>query len=338
VKPRKSADSIAEKRTYSNIHIVKDCYTSYENFCNGIKLLKFAPKWSFVVTDNFTNVTKSSVDFSVPEVEIYIYHNLTFTIRILTWLLPMSHEIYIRFSKTMKNVKLQQLIAAIDNHNICAGLPVEAYRKIIETPTAMITHCIPKKFDPTIELTNLSPLNQHIFYRSPTCTILTNNIICHDCRNTEHLLVFLIRSVVNPFKFSFANFATTGATSTQLFPIFWKAVYILERTCKLKVVATTCDGASPNRKFFRMHDAMISNGVSYVLTERFCQDPLENYFGRQRSMGARKDNPSLRDVGYNDNTIRNQKVFRPINGNVQPDDYELQINDDPLPCRKKPRK
>ena len=42
----------------------------------------------------------------------------------------------------------------------------------------------------------------------------------------------------------------------------------------------------------------MSDNVPYVLTERFCQDPLENYFGRQRSMGARKDNPSIRDFGY----------------------------------------
>ena len=37
---------------------------------------------------------------------------------------------------------------------------------------------------------------------------------------------------------------------------------------------------------------LIMHKVSYVLTERFCQDPLENYFGKQRSSGARKDNPS----------------------------------------------
>ena len=37
---------------------------------------------------------------------------------------------------------------------------------------------------------------------------------------------------------------------------------------------------------------LLSQGVPYVLTERFCQDSLENYFGRQRSMGRRKDNSS----------------------------------------------
>ena len=35
----------------------------------------------------------------------------------------------------------------------------------------------------------------------------------------------------------------------------------------------------------------------------------ENYFGHQRSFGARKDNPFFRDFGFNDKTFKNQKVF-----------------------------
>ena len=82
---------------------------------------------------------------------------------------------------------------------------------------------------------------------------------------------------------------------------------------------------------------LLNHQVEYVLTECFCQDPLENYFGRQRSMGARRDNPTLRDFGYNDNTIRNQRVFRPIAGNVggANDAHVVDINDEPVPCRKK---
>ena len=38
-----------------------------------------------------------------------------------------------------------------------------------------------------------------------------------------------------------------------LFPIFWKAVSILEITCNLAVVGATADGASPNRRLFFMH-------------------------------------------------------------------------------------
>ena len=48
---------------------------------------------------------------------------------------------------------------------------------------------------------------------------------------------------------------------------------------------------------------LLSNGFSYVLTAKFCQDDLENYFGHQLSMGRRRDNPRVYDAGYNGNTI-----------------------------------
>ena len=70
---------------------------------------------------------------------------------------------------------------------------------------------------------------------------------------------------MNPLSNSFATFATTGVTSFQILPIFWKAVGILERI-NLKVIATTCDGASPNRKFLRLHKTLDGNpekGVVY---------------------------------------------------------------------------
>ena len=68
----------------------------------------------------------------------------------------------------------------------------------------------------------------------------------------SHVLVFLIRSIVNPFKFSLANFATDGISASQMFLLLWKAISICEKG-SLKVIAVTCDGASPNRTLFRMH-------------------------------------------------------------------------------------
>ena len=70
-----------------------------------------------------------------------------------------------------------------------------------------------------------------------------------------HVLVFLLRSVVNPFKFSLPNFATTGAASSQMFPLLWKAISISELN-SLKFLAVTCDSAAPNCKLFRMHFPM----------------------------------------------------------------------------------
>ena len=72
--------------------------------------------------------------------------------------------------------------------------------------------------------------------------------------------------------------------------------------------------------------------VEYVLTEYFCQDPLENRFGRQRSLGSRKDNPSMAIVGYNNNAFINQKIFKPItNGNVADSDV-IPVTDERLLC------
>ena len=67
-----------------------------------------------------------------------------------------------------------------------------------------------------------------------------------------HILVILAKSIVNPLTFSFASFATTGITAHQIMPIFWKGVCYLEQI-NLHVVAATADGASPNRRFFKLH-------------------------------------------------------------------------------------
>ena len=69
----------------------------------------------------------------------------------------------------------------------------------------------------------------------------------------SHALAFLVRGVCTELKFCLAHFATAGVTAAQLMPIFWEAVGILQTTCNLWVIAATSDGASPNRRFYRLH-------------------------------------------------------------------------------------
>ena len=66
-----------------------------------------------------------------------------------------------------------------------------------------------------------------------------------------HVLLFLLCTDVNLLKFSLSNFATTGATSSQMFPLRCKAIDICELN-SLKVSAATCGGVWPNRKLFCM--------------------------------------------------------------------------------------
>lgn len=62
---------------------------------------------------------------------------------------------------------------------------------------------------------------------------------------------------------------------------------------------------------------LLSKGCEFLLSERFCQDPLEEYFGHQRARGRFSDNPTLKAFGYNDLTIAAQRSFAAIiKGNV----------------------
>ena len=55
-------------------------------------------------------------------------------------------------------------------------------------------------------------------------------------------------------------------------------------------------------------------GISFVLTETFNQDCVEDNFGRYRGLGRWNENPSLFQFGYNSNTIRMQRSVVPVTG------------------------
>ena len=75
---------------------------------------------------------------------------------------------------------------------------------------------------------------------------------------------------------------------------------------------------------------MLQQGIPYILSERFCQDDLENYFGKQRAIGRRSDNPTVHGLRYNDNTVKNQFSIRPIGGNVHKKEKFDEICNEPL--------
>ena len=69
----------------------------------------------------------------------------------------------------------------------------------------------------------------------------------------SHALLLMVRGIAT-LKHTIEYFATADVTAVELFPLSWRAVSILEMTCKLAVVGATADGASPNRRLFSMHE------------------------------------------------------------------------------------
>ena len=79
----------------------------------------------------------------------------------------------------------------------------------------------------------------------------------------------------------------------------------------------------------------------FLLTERFNQDPLESYFGKQRARGGRNDNPSVRSFLHNEQAIR---VHRSLaighGGNVRKrtQQWSDDVQDLSRPLHKRPRR
>ena len=80
-------------------------------------------------------------------------------------------------------------------------------------------------------------------------------------------------------------------------------------------------------------------GVKAVFSERFNQDPLESFFGKQRQRGYR-DNPTVKDFIYGTQSLRVQGSLArdPKRGNCRKGRQDKQgdiIDDVPLPKRRR---
>ena len=95
----------------------------------------------------------------------------------------------------------------------------------------------------------------------------------------------------------------------------------------------SCNSLIGCRKF------LLDEGAEYILSERFCQDILEEYFGNQRKLRMRNENPDINQFGYNTNTLRNQRNVSCTSGNTRgryngKHSWE-EISDDIVPKRKR---
>ena len=87
-----------------------------------------------------------------------------------------------------------------------------------------------------------------------------------------HMLVLMVRGIFTSLQFPYAHFPTKALSADSLLAIIWEAVERLERL-GLKVLVLTGDGASPNRKLFRLHkQASDEAGVCYKTLNPYAEE------------------------------------------------------------------
>ena len=117
-----------------------------------------------------------------------------------------------------------------------------------------------------------------------------------------------------------------------------------EKTCK--VFSFTVKSFVEMTKFLLSQPEAQAHQLS-ILSERVSQDPLENYFGKQRSRGHRSGNPDFKECLQNAVGIRAQQSLQldRVQGNCRrkrlfnKDDITVTKDDHiPLPKRKRNKK
>ncbi|XP_065662264.1 uncharacterized protein LOC124811383 isoform X3 [Hydra vulgaris] len=92
----------------------------------------------------------------------------------------------------------------------------------------------------------------------------------------SYVTVLMVRGITSSLKYVFGHFASAGGlSSSQLYFTIWDVVRQLE-SVGLKVMAIVADGASPNRKFMRLHswksEENTKDGVIYWTWNECCPD------------------------------------------------------------------
>ncbi|KAJ1520366.1 hypothetical protein ONE63_003501 [Megalurothrips usitatus] len=112
----------------------------------------------------------------------------------------------------------------------------------------------------------------------------------------------------------------------------------LKKTQKKKLLLPhqTVDGIEMTvNSFIAVMKFMLDAGAEYVNGRALCQDPLEQYFGKQRASLGGSNNPTVQQFFDTDNKIKTHRDMnvRRGRGNTEATNSSMEISDEPLPKR-----
>ena len=93
------------------------------------------------------------------------------------------------------------------------------------------------------------------------------------------MLVFMVKGLFNNVSLPYAQFPVLSVKGGDIFPLLWKAIGRLERIGYV-VLGITCDGCSPNRRLFTLHQKQgtPTNQLVYKTTNIFSNNHKDLFF------------------------------------------------------------
>lgn len=80
------------------------------------------------------------------------------------------------------------------------------------------------------------------------------------------------------------------------------------------------------------------DGANFIFSEKFCQDNLEEFFGKQRARGRRNDNPTVEQFIHNSSAISiGKSLAYGGSSNIRKRKTQIDIEDLSAPLPKRQR-
>ena len=137
------------------------CYKTFSDLVTRVGNLKLQ-NWSVVTTDDKVYCKYYVQPYMIPYLDVIIGERLEFTIIVFAWLLPFTHEIYKRYSRSMENITVSELLKEILGFKLCPGLPIRS--------STLMSHVIPCHIN--LEEEHDLPYKAKEYYRHKECLVL----------------------------------------------------------------------------------------------------------------------------------------------------------------------
>lgn len=130
--PRQSPLSITSKRTLyenelqsSSTLTSPPLYKSFDEFKKRVSSLKLPTGWNLSSSPSYLTAVFMDGVHLVPKFEIYVFDNLTFSVRVFMWNLPSTSIVCRDNSQSFQFTTLSNFIALLTSHHICPGINLD---------------------------------------------------------------------------------------------------------------------------------------------------------------------------------------------------------------------